>query len=524
MKLEHKSLDRGITIMEVLGRNGSCTLAELHRLSGISKSSIRRLLATLVQRRLVRRSLADGRYRMSMTMPVGAGVPVPADLAFAVDVALPHVTALTTEIGWPSDIHVLDGDRMRVLDSTRPLSPFHLYRGVVDQSVNIFGSASGMSCLAAMPDTTFERIAVHTAGDTSWGLSRFRLTIEQYREHLNATRERGYGTRVARFVGHTVFDDGLAAIAIPIFSHDRIYGAVSLLWPKNYLEPEKFAGQYLGALKRTTELISVDLERFEPFAGASGGRLPPDNPRQLCFTGTRMRNRRMHVLDRFGPGIWIANGPEVVAMAGFHYPTRMAVIGLSGGRLFVWSPVPLTPDLREQVDSLGRVSHLVAPNFLHHLFLPEWKQAYPDARIHAPPGLRAKRPDIAFDADLAGNPDPEWAGEIDQVVVNGNRIATEIVFFHDESRTVLFADLIQQFPEGWFSGWRAVVAKLDRMTGAEPSVPRKFRLAFTDRAAARASLQRILEWPADKVLMAHGQPVESDGRACLRRAFAWLRV
>jgi IclR family mhp operon transcriptional activator len=193
-------------------------------------------------------------------------VPVPAHLAFVVDVALPHVTQLTNEIGWPSDIHLIDGDRMRILDSTRPLSPFHLYRGVVDQVVNIFGSASGMACLAEMPDSVLERIAARTRGDTNWGLSRFRLTVDEYRVHLDATRRRGYGTRVSRFVGNTFFDDGLAAIALPLFRRRKIYGAVSLLWPKGYLEPEAFAGRYLEPLKRTTGMISHDLERLEPVA------------------------------------------------------------------------------------------------------------------------------------------------------------------------------------------------------------------------------------------------------------------
>jgi IclR family mhp operon transcriptional activator len=266
MKLEHKSLDRGIAVLEILARNGSCSLAELHALSGISKSSIRRLLATLVERRLVRRSLADGRYRASITMPVSTGVPVPPDFALVVDVALPHVTALTAEVSWPSDIHLLDGDRMRVLDSTRPLSPFHLYRGVVDQTVNIFGSASGMSCLADMPEAAFERIAAHTEGDPRWGLMRYRLTVKQYRRHLEASRRRGYGQRIERYVGNKVFDDGLAAIATPIHRNGHIYGAVSLLWPKAYLEPGAIARQYLDSLKRATRKISEDLERLDSAA------------------------------------------------------------------------------------------------------------------------------------------------------------------------------------------------------------------------------------------------------------------
>lgn len=227
------------------------------------------------------------------------------------------------------------------------------------------------------------------------------------------------------------------------------------------------------------------------------------------------------MLKQFGQDIWIADGAEV-AVAGFHYPTRMAVIRLSDGNLFVWSPIRFTEGLRAAVDGLGQVRHIVAPNALHHLFLAQWQSAYPGALVHAPPGLRRKRPDIAFDGDLGDAPDPGWAREIDQVPMPGNLITTEVVFFHANSGTVLFTDLLQQFPAGMFSGWRAVVAKLDLMVGPEPSVPRKFRLAFVDRRAARAALERILAWPAEKVLMAHGAPVETDARAFLRRAFAWL--
>jgi hypothetical protein len=110
------------------------------------------------------------------------------------------------------------------------------------------------------------------------------------------------------------------------------------------------------------------------------------------------------------------------------------------------------------------------------------------------------------------------------VVVRGNRITTEVVFFHRQSRTVLFTDLIQQFPPGWFTGWRAIVARLDLMQAPEPSTPRKFRIACFDRRTARDCVRRILDWPAEKVLMAHGRPVETDGRAFIARTFSWLGV
>lgn len=250
--------------METLARNGACTLAEIYKLTGISKSSIRRLLATLVDRRLVRKSLADGKYRIIITLPVGTGEPVPVEQAYVLDVALPHVTELTKNISWPSDIHLLDGDRMRVLDSTRPLSPFHLYRGVVNRHINIFGSATGMACFAEMDDDALVKIAAHTQPSSRWGLGRFKLDIDGYREHLNLSRERGYGARIPRYIGETVFDDGLAAIALPIFRGNRLFGAISLLWPKAYLSIETFAADYLDNLRETTEAISHDLSKLPP--------------------------------------------------------------------------------------------------------------------------------------------------------------------------------------------------------------------------------------------------------------------
>ncbi|MDO9222522.1 MAG: DUF4336 domain-containing protein [Caulobacter sp.] len=226
-------------------------------------------------------------------------------------------------------------------------------------------------------------------------------------------------------------------------------------------------------------------------------------------------------LKPFADDLWIADGP-IADVAGFRYPTRMAVIRLAGGGLFVWSPVALAADLKAAVDALGPVRHVVAPNSLHHLHLGAWRQVYPEARFIAPPGLRRKRPDLRFDEDLADGSVHDWSADIDHVLVRGNLITTEVVFFHRASRTAIFTDLIQQFSPGWFSGWRAIIARLDLMTAPQPEVPHKFRNTFVGRRAAREALRRILAWPAERVLMAHAPPVEADGQAFIRRRFGWL--
>lgn len=118
----------------------------------------------------------------------------------------------------------------------------------------------------------------------------------------------------------------------------------------------------------------------------------------------------------FAQDIWLGDGDDVTVL-GFHYSTRMAVIKLSDGGLFIWSPIALTDNLKNAVDDIGTVQHIVAPNSLHHLFIGDWAKAYPKARLYAPPGLREKHKDIEFHEDLT---DPQ--------VLAGKTILTKSLF------------------------------------------------------------------------------------------------
>lgn len=228
----------------------------------------------------------------------------------------------------------------------------------------------------------------------------------------------------------------------------------------------------------------------------------------------------MSALRPFGPGLWLADGGTVEGAAGFCFPTRMAVIRLKDGGLLLWSPVAIKDGLDHEVVALGPVRQLIAPNRLHHMFLGDWAARFPEAHILAAPGVAEARPDLNVSTELPSM--SMWAGELDQVLLR-NRIADELVLFHRVSGTVLFCDLIQHFPPGWFSGWRGLVARLDGMSGAVPTVPRKFRMALRPRAKSRATVQQILDWPVRQVVMAHGTPVTEDGSACLQRCFDWLK-
>ncbi len=89
-----------------------------------------------------------------------------------------------------------------------------------------------------------------------------------------------------------------------------------------------------------------------------------------------------HRLIPFGDNIWIVAG-KTVPFFGLPYSTRMTVVRLDDGTLWLHSPIELSRELLEEVKALGEVSYLLAPNSLHHLFVKDWQQAFPNALSYA---------------------------------------------------------------------------------------------------------------------------------------------
>ena len=257
---QNRSLDRGISLMEALAQRESLSLAELHRITGLPKSTIRRLMATLVGRSIARRSLADGRYRINVTLPHISPKVVPRELALIADTAMTHALALTRTVGWPSDLHILDGTAMQIIDSTRVFSPFQLYRGQLNRHVNLFGSASGIACLSLRSEGEVRALHQATEGNRIWGLARLGIAFADYLPILEGARRRGYGTRLSNELGETPFDDLLAAIAVPIGPQGRSLGALTLLWPRSFASPETFASRHLDALQQAADAINRALD------------------------------------------------------------------------------------------------------------------------------------------------------------------------------------------------------------------------------------------------------------------------
>lgn len=237
--------------------------------------------------------------------------------------------------------------------------------------------------------------------------------------------------------------------------------------------------------------------------------------------------RPLDVPKPVAPGLWIVDGPEIrFAYLGLSlpFPTRMTVVRLPDGGLWLHSPTRPGESLIEHLGALGPVRYLVAPNTLHYWWIPEWQERFPEVELHAAPGLeRSARRPLPPRRVLGQAPPAAWAATLDQVLVQGD-LLTEVDFFHRPSRTLILTDLIENFEPGRvrsrFYRWLLRVAG-----AADPDgrAPLDMQLTFLrHRRAVRAAAERMIAWGPERIVIAHGRWYEADATAELRRAFRWV--
>jgi len=228
------------------------------------------------------------------------------------------------------------------------------------------------------------------------------------------------------------------------------------------------------------------------------------------------------LLNKVSDNIWIYEG-STVSFLGLPFSTRMTVIRLLSGDLWVHSPAKINSQLQEELQQLGVVKYLVSPNKLHHLFLSEWVEVYPTAKYYAAPGLIKKRGDIDFTKELSNTSEPEWKGEIKQIVFQGSPAMEEVVFFHVASRTLILTDLIENFDPAVLNWWQTIAARLTGIVSPNGKTPIDWRVSFIfGKKKAKQALRKLVEWKPDNIIISHGECIMGDGLGFLTKSFKWL--
>lgn len=211
--------------------------------------------------------------------------------------------------------------------------------------------------------------------------------------------------------------------------------------------------------------------------------------------------------------IWLKDYP--IHYAGCDFNARMSVVRVSGSKLLLHSPCEIDASTKQAISTLGEVAYIVAPGSYHYFHVPSAQAAFPKAETYICPGVERKRPEIDFDWFLADQPPEAWADTLDQVLVRGNKYIWEVAFFHKPSHTLLLTDLIENITDqtpntNWLLKlwWKAVFHMWNN-----PKPAPEYQLGWKDKAAARDSLQRILAWDFERIILSHGDLIENDAKA-----------
>lgn len=212
---------------------------------------------------------------------------------------------------------------------------------------------------------------------------------------------------------------------------------------------------------------------------------------------------------------------------GLVLPVRMTVIRLSGGDLLLHSPTRYSHGLKTELEKLGRIRHLVAPNVAHWTFLEAWQRACPDAVTWAAPGLRqrgqVRRSGVRLDHDLHETAPAAWGDGIALATVPGGLGFRETALFHQPTRTLVLTDLVVNLEAPKVPAGLRPLIRLFGMMAPDGMPPPYLRavVKLRRRNAARA-VSRLLDLKPERVIFAHGHWFMQDGTAALRRSLRWL--
>jgi hypothetical protein len=189
----------------------------------------------------------------------------------------------------------------------------------------------------------------------------------------------------------------------------------------------------------------------------------------------------------------------------------MTIVRVGDDGLILISPCPIDAALAAEIDALGTVRAVIAPNAFHYLYFVDVAERYPDAARFLAEGVAKKLGGGPCDSvTLGAEPSPLWKAELEQCLIEGAPLSNEVVFYHGASRTLILTDLCFNFnpaPGGWPGIFLRVMGAHGRL-----ATSRLMRFVLKDRAKTRVALERILSWDFEMIIVTHGSIVQKDGR------------
>ncbi|MBX9896472.1 MAG: helix-turn-helix domain-containing protein [Qipengyuania sp.] len=238
---EVRSLERGLALLDAMADLGWSSPSELARSTGIDRSTVYRLLSTLVAAGYAVRRSDDGRHFLAAKLG-SIGLGIRSD-DVVLQIAQEELDRLVTDIGWPSDYAALVAGRLTILASTHRLTTMTFFRRLVGQHRPLVRSALGRALLAAMSlselDQALDSVRA-VGGEDAADIS----DPKALQDILERVRERGYG------FSEGLIDSHISAVALPVRRRSRAVGTVNIVYFRSALSTEAAAATLLPPLRR----------------------------------------------------------------------------------------------------------------------------------------------------------------------------------------------------------------------------------------------------------------------------------
>lgn len=208
---------------------------------------------------------------------------------------------------------------------------------------------------------------------------------------------------------------------------------------------------------------------------------------------------------------------QMLEVYGIELGARMTIASCAKG-VFVHSPIKPTLEIANEIKELGDLSWIVAPNKWHHLYITDFKELYPSAEFYCAPGLEEKRPEFKFTDVITNEQRFPWNPELSHLLIDGAPMYNEVVFYHPKTKTLIVTDLAVNIRKTNSFRTKFWLNLLGSYGSFGWSAIEKF-LFVKDKAAFHRSLERVLEYDFDRIIMSHGEIVEKDGKDLLAKAF-----
>lgn len=208
--------------------------------------------------------------------------------------------------------------------------------------------------------------------------------------------------------------------------------------------------------------------------------------------------------------VW-GNEQTLSVAPGMRMPARATVLRLADGGVVLHSPLRIDEAMAAEIDALGPVKAILAPNTMHWMFARAAKERFPEATLYGAPGLEKK-----LDEFTPLPADGFVADGLRSFLIAGAPRMNEHVFLY--RRTLVVSDLVMNIQRD-FSALMSLFMRLNGVHGRFAH-SRMWKIMGADRAAMARSLATIADWDFDRIVPAHGDVKDDNARAELQRVLA----